>query len=54
MIERYETPEMKRIWSEQNRYRKWLEVELAVCEAWTEDGRIPVEAMSEIRRKGGF
>ena len=54
MIERYETPEMKLIWSEQNRYRKWLEVELAVCEAWTEDGRIPVEAMSEIRRKADF
>lgn len=54
MIERYETPEMKRIWSEKNRYKKWLEVELAVCEAWTEEGRIPLEAMSEIRRKADF
>jgi adenylosuccinate lyase len=54
MIERYETPEMKRIWSDENRFQKWLAVELAVCEAWTEDGRIPAEAMAEIRAKAGF
>jgi adenylosuccinate lyase len=54
MIERYETPEMRRIWSDQNRFAKWLDVELAVCEAWTELGRIPPEAMSEIRRKASF
>ena len=54
MIERYETPEMKRIWSDKNRFQKWLEVELAVCEAWTEEGRIPPEAMAEIHRKADF
>ncbi|MFA0888979.1 MAG: adenylosuccinate lyase [Synergistales bacterium] len=54
MIERYETEEMKRIWSEENRFRKWLEVELAVCEAWTEEGRIPREAMEQIRNKAAF
>lgn len=54
MIERYETPEMKRIWSDHNRFQKWLEVELAVCEAWTEEGRIPPDAMAEIRRKADF
>ena len=54
MIERYETSEMKRIWSDENRFLKWLEVELAVCEAWMEEGRIPPEAMEEIRTKAGF
>lgn len=54
MIERYETEEMKRIWSEENRFRKWLDVELAVCEAWTEEGRIPEEAMKVIRNKAEF
>ncbi|NLI95978.1 MAG: adenylosuccinate lyase [Synergistaceae bacterium] len=54
MIERYETEEMKRIWSEKNRFQKWLDVELAVCEAWAEEGRIPAEAMETIRKKAGF
>lgn len=54
MIERYETEEMKRIWSDENRFQKWLEVELAVCEAWTEEGRIPAEAMETIRKRAGF
>jgi adenylosuccinate lyase len=54
MIERYETMEMKRIWSDENRFLKWLEVELAVCEAWMEEGAIPREAMEEIRDKAGF
>jgi adenylosuccinate lyase len=54
MIERYETEEMKGIWSDENRFRKWLDVELAVCEAWTEEGRIPPEAMETIRKRAGF
>ncbi len=54
MIERYETEEMKRIWSDENRFQKWLEVELAVCEAWTEEGKIPAEAMDTIRKRAGF
>ena len=33
MIERYTRPEMGRIWTVENKYRKWLQVELAVCEA---------------------
>lgn len=40
---------MKRVWSKTNRYRAWLEVELAVCEAWAARGRIPAEAMADIR-----
>jgi adenylosuccinate lyase len=49
MIERYTRAEMGRIWTLENRYRAWLSVELAVCEAWREMGRIPGEAMAAIR-----
>ena len=45
MIERYNTPEMSRIWSDEHRYRAWLKVEIAVCEVQTERGVIPAEAM---------
>ncbi|GAI10553.1 unnamed protein product, partial [marine sediment metagenome] len=41
MIERYSQPEMKRVWSDENKFTKWLEVETAVCEAWSELGVIP-------------
>jgi adenylosuccinate lyase len=50
MIERYSLPKMKRVWSEQNKFDKWLQVEIAVCEAWTELGKIPVSAMVKIRK----
>lgn len=49
MIERYTRPEMGRIWTEENRYRAWLEVELAVCAAWAAAGRIPQAALENIR-----
>ena len=49
MIERYTRPEMGRIWSEQNKYDKWLRVELAVCEAWAERGAIPKDALPKLR-----
>jgi adenylosuccinate lyase len=49
MIERYTRPEMARVWSEGNKLDKWLQVEIAVCEAWTERGEIPQEAMQKIR-----
>ena len=44
MIERYTRPEMARIWSEENKYRQWLEVELAAAEALAETGDVPPEA----------
>ena len=50
MIDRYARPRMKRVWSEENKYDKWLEVELAVCEAWTAEGVIPAEDMAKLRR----
>lgn len=54
MIERYSTPEMSRIWSDENRFRTWLNVELAVCEVQTERGVIPRDAMETIRKKADF
>ena len=49
MIDRYSRPQMKRVWSEESKYDKWLAVELAVCEAWAEEGVIPQEDMAGLR-----
>jgi adenylosuccinate lyase len=54
MIDRYTRPEMGGVWTEDNRYRKWLDVELAVCDAWARLGKIPKPALAEIRKKAGF
>ncbi|MFW5792479.1 MAG: adenylosuccinate lyase [Desulfohalobiaceae bacterium] len=54
MIERYTRPEMGGNWSLEAKFRAWLEVELAICEAWHELGVIPVQAMVEIRERAGF
>ena len=49
MIDRYSRPAMKRVWSDESKYGKWLQVELAACEAWTEEGTIPPEDMAKLR-----
>jgi len=54
MIERYTRPEMGKIWSLENKFRTWLKVEVAVCEAWHELGEIPAQAMQDIRGKADF
>ncbi len=54
MIKRYTRPEMGTIWSDQNRYQKWLEVELAVCEAWNQLGEITPETLTRIKEKAAF
>src|SRR3989338_3524518 len=54
MIDRYTMPKMREIWSEENKFRKWLEVEIAACEAWANLGKIPREALSKIKRKANF
>lgn len=54
MIKRYTRPEMGAVWEDQNRYRKWLDVELAVCEAWAELGEIPADALERIKSKADF
>jgi len=51
MIERYTRSEMGRIWSDLNRYGKWLEVEILVCEALARSGEIPAEAVRDIRSR---
>ncbi len=45
---------MRRIWEPKNRYQKWLDIELAVCEAWTERGIIPPQSMENIRKTATF
>ncbi len=54
MIERYTLPEMKRIWSDENKFQKWLEIEIYACEAQAMLGIIPQEAFCEIKEKAGF
>ena len=49
MIERYTRPRMGRVWSERNKYDRWLQVEVAVCEAWTDEGTIPLSDMKKLR-----
>ncbi|MGH9796662.1 MAG: adenylosuccinate lyase [Candidatus Polarisedimenticolia bacterium] len=51
MIPRYSRPEMSRIWSDERRFHRWLEVELAVCDALADRGIIPKEAAATIRTK---
>ena len=50
MIDRYARPKMKRTWSDESKYDKWLAIELAVCEAWAEDGVVPEPDMVKLRR----
>ncbi len=54
MIKRYSLPEMTRIWSEENKFRRWLDVELAVCEAWAELGKIPPSSLEKIKKTANF
>jgi len=50
MIERYSRPQMKKIWSEENKFDQWLKVEIAVCEAWAELSEIPRKDIVKIRK----
>ena len=54
MIPRYTRKAMEKIWTLENKYRKWLEVEIAACEAWAEMGDIPKDALNVIRERAGF
>ncbi len=54
MIPRYSRPEMIELWSEQTKFQKWLDVEIAACEAWAERGKIPADALAEIKEKAAF
>lgn len=54
MIERYSRPEMKNIWSQQNKYQCWLDVELAACKALNQIGIIPDSDLQQILDKADF
>jgi adenylosuccinate lyase len=54
MIPRYTRPEMGRIWTDENKFKKWLHIELLTCEALGEMGEIPLEALKEIKEKAQF
>ncbi len=54
MINRYTRPEMGSIWEDENRYAKWLDVEIAACEAMSEEGTIPAKSLKVIKEKAGF
>ena len=54
MIERYTLPEMGALWTEQSKFQKWLEVEIAVCEVHAEMGTIPGDALEQIKARAKF
>ena len=54
MIPRYETPEIKKIRTDENRFGRWLDVELAATQAWNEAGVVPDEDFKNIKEKAGF
>jgi adenylosuccinate lyase len=54
VIPRYTRPEMGRIWEDENRFAKWLDVELAACEGMAEQGLIPADSLKTIQKKARF
>ena len=54
MIERYSRPEMSRIWTDENKFQKMLDVEILACEAFAKLGQIPKEAVKIIENKARF
>src|SRR6056297_423230 len=54
MIERYAREEMSAIWSEENQFQAWLEVELAACWAWSQIGKIPAEDVEKLYQNASF
>jgi len=54
MIDRYQVEEITKIWSPENKFRKWLEVELAITEVWYEWGEVPEQSLKNIKEKANF
>ena len=54
MIPRYSRPEMAKIWEPENRFQKWLDVEIAACEAWAKLGKIPLKSLPIIKKRAKF
>jgi len=54
LIQRYSREEMNRVWTLENKFQKWLEIEIYACEAWAELGVIPADAVEKIKEKATF
>jgi len=54
LIERYSTPEMAALWSQEKKFEKWLDVELAACKAWARLGKISARDLKKITKKASF
>jgi adenylosuccinate lyase len=54
MIDRYSRKEMSNIWELHNKFRIWLDIEIAVCEVYAERGMIPAEDLAVIKEKASF
>ncbi len=54
MIPRYTLPEMAKIWSDENKFKIWLEIEILICEALAKEGKIPISSFKNIKRKAKF
>jgi hypothetical protein len=54
MIPRYSRKEMSAIWEAENRYAKWLQIEILACEAMVRQGRVPPQALQKIQERAGF
>jgi len=54
MIERYTYEPMGSLWSDQTKFQKWLDVEIAACEAWHKLGKIPAKSLAVIKKKSAF
>jgi len=54
LIDRYSTPEMRDLWSPETKFQKWLDVEIAACEAWARLGKIPQRELAKIKKKARF
>ena len=54
MIERYQTPEMKELWSDENKFKTWLKVEIAAVEVLCEHGIVPEASLKIIKKKAKF
>ncbi|MBI5191084.1 MAG: adenylosuccinate lyase, partial [Nitrospirae bacterium] len=54
MIERYSRPEMAAVWTTENKYSKWLQVEVLACEAWSKLGKVPASSVANIKKKAAF
>lgn len=54
MLERYTRPEMGKVWTDENRYKAWLKVEIAATNAWAELGEVPAEDAKKIDENASF